>query len=458
MIKIFLIIAIVSFSLVLGDRWHRFELPDPLPSEMPKNLITENFPNKIDHFNLTSKMTYNQRFWYTEDYWDKEKGPMVLYLFGESAGKTLNVNSMAYEVAKKTKGKLFMLEHRFYGVSQPCKDWSVKCLRLLTHDQALADIANFIQAQNLIVKDLHRKWIIIGGSYAGALAGWMRVKYPHISYIAYSSSGVVNAITDFYQYMDQIRTDLSKDEKCYKTVLELNKFAIDIIEKGTNEEKQTLKQAMSATMLEDLDFLSYFTDMYVGAIQYSARRKVCPRIIELDSETDMMKKVKKYAEIGKDYGAEPSDYNFEEERKIEINPHSAGRQWMYQYCSAFGWFQVGKNTPLRPDYLGTEYWRKACKKVFEIDLFPNDKYINSMMGDLRPVPQMSKAIFVNGGDDPWQWAGFRDESKSNENLIVQLIKCDDCGHCLDLNAPDNSDAKELTEIREKIMNAIIKWL
>jgi hypothetical protein len=36
--------------------------------------------------------------------------------------------------------------------------------------------------------------ITIGGSYPGALSGWFRYKYPHLTVGALASSGVVNAI------------------------------------------------------------------------------------------------------------------------------------------------------------------------------------------------------------------------------------------------------------------------
>lgn len=62
----------------------------------------------------------------------------------------------------------------------------------------MADVAYFIdgmkQKYNL---SEDTKWIALGGSYAGALAAWMRYKYPHLVYGAVSSSGPLLAKMDY---------------------------------------------------------------------------------------------------------------------------------------------------------------------------------------------------------------------------------------------------------------------
>ncbi|RXG68290.1 Lysosomal Pro-X carboxypeptidase, partial [Armadillidium vulgare] len=59
-------------------------------------------------------------------------------------------------------------------------DLSVKSLRYLSSEQALADLAYFItkfkEEKNLTAN----KVIAFGCSYAGSLAVWFRLKYPHL--------------------------------------------------------------------------------------------------------------------------------------------------------------------------------------------------------------------------------------------------------------------------------------
>ena len=49
-----------------------------------------------------------------------------------------------------------------------------------------------------------KKWVVIGGSYPGALSAWFRSLYPDQVYISWSSSGVINAIQDFSDFDSDI--------------------------------------------------------------------------------------------------------------------------------------------------------------------------------------------------------------------------------------------------------------
>ena len=57
---------------------------------------------------------------------------------------------------------------------------SPKNLQFLSVDQALADIAYFINFKKSQKNIQNAKVIVFGGSYAGNMAAWVRVKYPHL--------------------------------------------------------------------------------------------------------------------------------------------------------------------------------------------------------------------------------------------------------------------------------------
>ena len=136
---------------------------------------------------------------------------------------------------KKGGALLVALEHRFYGKSQPTGELRLESLRYLTSDQALADAARFVgevatafglagtqtdaasgpasevrrtglQTNNHTVLSLSvgkknnrnprvifPRVVAFGGSYPGMLAGWLRMRYPHLVVAAVASSAPVRA-------------------------------------------------------------------------------------------------------------------------------------------------------------------------------------------------------------------------------------------------------------------------
>jgi hypothetical protein len=115
---------------------------------------------------------------------------------------------IVYQLAKAANGLGVILEHRYYGSSIPTKDFSTANLRFLTTDQALADTAYFannVKFAGLEHVDFSPKktpWIAYGGSYAGAFVALLRKLYPDAYYGAISSSGVPQAIWDYYKYFE----------------------------------------------------------------------------------------------------------------------------------------------------------------------------------------------------------------------------------------------------------------
>jgi hypothetical protein len=85
-------------------------------------------------------------------------------------------------IAQQQKGATIVIEHRFFGESNPYPDLTVKSLQLLTIQQAIEDLVYFAENVKLPmpggdqVKPMQAPWILIGGSYSGALTSWTMVK------------------------------------------------------------------------------------------------------------------------------------------------------------------------------------------------------------------------------------------------------------------------------------------
>lgn len=59
-------------------------------------------------------------------------------------------------------------------------DISSSNLQYLSVDQALADLAYFIETKKKEEALRNSTVIVFGGSYAGSMAAWARLKYPHL--------------------------------------------------------------------------------------------------------------------------------------------------------------------------------------------------------------------------------------------------------------------------------------
>ena len=57
------------------------------------------------------------------------------------------------------------------------------------------------------------QWVVIGGSYPGALAAWFKSLYSDLAVAAWASSAVINSFEDYRKFDEVIlnRTLASKD-------------------------------------------------------------------------------------------------------------------------------------------------------------------------------------------------------------------------------------------------------
>ena len=134
----------------------------------------------------------------SDQYWDKDSGPVFIYICGEYRCSVDETRLYPFMVGATHKARFVVLEHRFYGESQPFPNWELESLRYLNSEQAIADLAYFIG--EVANPDQHLDVLLIGGSYPGALAAWTRERYPHLAVGAWASSASVQPIIDFWKF------------------------------------------------------------------------------------------------------------------------------------------------------------------------------------------------------------------------------------------------------------------
>lgn len=220
------------------------------------------FDQLIDHRNPRLG-SFKQRYWYGTEYWTGPGSPIYLTTPGEQSGEGFNRtwlsgSRISGAMANATGGAVVILEHRYWGASSPYEVLTTANLQHLTLDNSLKDLTYFAQT---FVPPFDRSgasapdqapWIFAGGSYAGALAGWLAAIDPGTFWAYYSSSGVVEAVGDFWTYFAPVQEATPRN--CSLDVGAVINYVDLTLAFGFPKQKQALKDKFGLGDLIDADF------------------------------------------------------------------------------------------------------------------------------------------------------------------------------------------------------------
>ncbi|KAF0686759.1 hypothetical protein As57867_021395, partial [Aphanomyces stellatus] len=136
----------------------------------------------LDHF-TAHHATYQQRYFTCGEHWNYPDGPIFFYTGHEGDAESfLQATGLMWENAAEFGALLVFAEHRYFGKSFPkiANATFLESLRFLSSEQALADYAVLVRHVKDTFNAEESPVIAFGGSYAGMLAAWFRMKYPHL--------------------------------------------------------------------------------------------------------------------------------------------------------------------------------------------------------------------------------------------------------------------------------------
>jgi len=135
---------------------------------------------------------------------------------------------------------------------------------------------------------------------------------------------------------------------------------------------------------------------------------------------------------------------------------SGGRQWVYQACTTFGFWQADGPSP-SSDLQDPSAW--LCQQLFGNAPFfnstsYNQSYDTPFITNSAGAP--SNILFTYGSDDVWTNIGLVQQTNNNPNITIQVIN--GAGHHFDLNAPDSSDSQDVINARAQFLALAKQWL
>ena len=409
------------------------------------------FDQVIDHNDAASSGTFKQKFYVDWTNFAGASSPAFLYIGGEGpAGGT--PGGFVATQASALGAVIFCLEHRWYGESLP-GDQTDKALfmRTLSVEQGLADLAAF--ATNMSATQLGglpRKWLIIGGSYAGAMASWARLRYPNIFDAAWSSSGVVEAVFDFTAFDRQIVLDISPD--CASALRHITALAESAFDDPA-ERARMFGLFKAPDTLSRRDFLWMLADSGAMGPQYGNKDALCAAVLPVGADP-----LAQFADWTLEhYGPGFASQCYYSTSCLSDASQAARwanqRPWVWQCCSELAYWQPGYPGSIRSRELTVDYFTEQCQAAFVPGLVANTSGFNAVFGG-KDSP-VTKVVALAGSNDPWQGACVNSSRPSNE-VFFALATCEDgCAHCCDLAG---GSAAPILPLHNLIATKIAGWL
>ncbi|KAJ7230732.1 peptidase S28 [Mycena pura] len=415
------------------------------------------FEMPLDHFNVSEKRTYLNRYWVNSTYYEAG-GPVFLFDSGEQNAAPLlpyylqeyHGLSAVMQLAKRYRGIAFLWEHRYYGDSLPfpvTQNTTADQWKYLNTEQALQDVVFFAESfpktrpaanlssshpSQLPIHPSSAPWIFIGGSYPGIRGALLRQRNPSTIFASWASSAPVEAQVDMASYYKAAERSLTRN--CSADWVAVTKFVDDTLN-GSNETLKIdikfdlLKARLSgpggntsaadgltrqranatsnvdaATILMDpLDFYQYygFQDSLLPFCNLLETQNSTAEPFEggLISALDVNAAFHAFmVALGElDYDSIPGN----------ADDPVQDMSWMRQYCSEYGFYQRGDPENLlsiETSFLSLELFQQQCSDTFP-DL-PNSPQVGlvNKYGGWNMMP--SNVMFTNGEFDPWRTMGL----------------------------------------------------
>nr|POE51727.1 putative extracellular serine carboxypeptidase [Quercus suber] len=439
------------------------------------------FTQLIDHDD-PSLGTFEQFYYYSSEYWKGPGSPVILFTPGEinATGyqSYLTINRTTGVLAQKIGAAVICLEHRYWGTSTPYTNLTTENMKYLTLDNAIHDLTYFADnvrlpfAQHAPSTADAVPWVMMGGSYSGALSAWTESVAPGTYWAYHASSAPVQSLIDYWAYFVPVQESMPKN--CSKDVSLVVDYMDDILMHGSAAEVHDLKAKFGLeNVTHNDDFMKFglgnvtHNDDFMGALEngpwlwqsnqfytnYSGFFQWCDNIEGVYNQTDVAipgpegvgleKALQGYADWWKEiyfpgfcesYGYPEFEGTYNTYCMDTYDPHNPfftdtslsntfSRQWTWMVCNEpFGYWQTGAPAD-RPTIVSrlvdAEYWTRQCALFFPDG--PNGETygmaagrtaddVNAYTGGWQ-ARDSTRLIYANGGSDPWREAGVSAETR-----------------------------------------------
>ncbi|KAJ7862591.1 peptidase S28 [Mycena olivaceomarginata] len=462
--------TLVDHRLERLDRLNGISSPTatPVSKRQTTSFPVFNFTQPLDHFTDTG-FTWSQRYFVNSRHYKPG------YLF-------LTLGSWIFWRMQRM-GWGVILEHRYYGVSVPVKNFTTDSLRWLNNEQAAADSANFMTNVKFagITADLtapRTPWIYYGGSYAGARSAHMKVLYPDIVFGSIASSGVTEAAISNWGYYDIIRR--AAPANCSAQFITAVKEVDNLLSNPETNSKVKSFFGMPG-LTSDADLTSFFAGPLGGwqsknwdpAVNSNSFSNNCAAMgspsnativtfqgIVVSNATWNLATI-----VNRCFGTS----NATDFQQTDLS--QTWRLWQFQVCTQWAYFDSPPPDPSIPSmiskFVDVEYSSKICKQAyppgefFQVPPMPNVEDVNKLGGFNIAHDRLA---IIDGEVDPWRFDcphSFVSPTKVREDTPLRPFKLiPNAVHHYDENglADHSQEPPEIQAIHQQEVEFVKGWL
>lgn len=177
---------------------------------------------------------------------------------------------------------------------------------------------------------------------------------------------------------------------------------------GKDTDAQTYVETLfNSKGVNNFDFMFYIADIFTLGVQYGSRIELCALLTSMkDSDLDKELDMKLQLPVLKQYADKKSVSISQYDRNAlkagtKVNFNDNMRQWTWQYCTEFAWFQTPfADHPMRSKLVALDQWVPYCQAIFGAEIGnPKVAETNTKYGGLDT--DAKNVIFVNAIEDPW---------------------------------------------------------
>ncbi|KAH0575457.1 Serine carboxypeptidase [Spironucleus salmonicida] len=456
--------------LILLSRIHKTFYEHGAYESNLSSIFENTFMQKLDHFNHQNDTHFEQRYFINDQHF-KKNGPLVIMIGGEGEISKSFVTEpySSYYFAQQLNGLLISLEHRFYGKSGP--EFTNQDIVYLNSQQTIADYSKFIP----FIKEKYNitKVVVMGGSYPGSLAAYLRAKLPHLVDAALSSSGPVKAQFNYTQYLIHAQQQLERYKPECTQGLQSAYIQVETLLNGTGKDLAALSTLLglgapitTVSTLDKQNILELLTDPVAGIVQYAKAGDIegfCDGVIAAGTAENVISYLAAQAEL--------TDLYFDQFVASLKGLNNSMRSWMWQTCSEFAYFQsAAYEGSIFSKMINLDYFVQMCHDAYFVDLGISDSVENSykiiaevisttnnQVYGARIIPR-DHIYYTNGEVDPWSELSinahmtFEDGQFRPKETEYELIQGG--SHCSDLYMSWGQNQP----VRERQLKSLKKWL